>query len=132
MRDYVYFISTLRLHPISDFCDSYYQHLLKVRKDPKAIEHDIRTWGFVFTFNEAEQRVLTNCMDIHECNMEWACVEKVPSGFLPSFYSGKLEQRFYRWVGGENGKYVKMENWPKKLKKYFEDRHLVRMITSIG
>ena len=130
MRDYVYFISTLRLRPISSFCDSYYQHLLKVRKDPKAIEHDIRTWGFVLTFKEAEHCVLTNNMDIHEYNMEWACIEKVHYGFLPAFTN--LEQHFYRWVGGEKGKYVKMKNWPKKLEKYYKEQHLVKMITTIG
>jgi len=127
MKNYVYFVSTLRLCKISSYCDSYYQHLLKVRKDPNAIEHDIRTWGWFFTFKEAEQCVLTNSLDIHDCNMEWACIEKVYCGFLP--YFTKLEQHFYRW---KKDKYIKIENWPKKLDKYYKDRYLVKMISTIG
>lgn len=64
-----YFITCIRYNRFEDEC------------------YDIRCWGYVHTYEQAEKVVLENITDIHECGYyNYAVIEAVPSS-IPVLYT---------------------------------------------
>lgn len=53
-----------------------------------------RCWGYASTFEEAEQRVLENYTDIHECTDQWVVIEEYVMDVL-ALSTGKFQ--WYHW-----------------------------------
>jgi len=72
--------------------------------DDKYGPSGIRTVGFFETFEEAEQRILSNCCDIYEAGYyPYAVIEAANPGIYP-IVDDTITQ-YYKW---NNGKYIKI------------------------
>lgn len=130
----VFFVTSLSLRKISSYskCEpNYYKHLLKMYGGENGLKFDNRTWGWYPTFKIADEWVTKNSSFYYECGYyRWICIEEIPFGTCPYKV---LSQHFYEWQGNEDeGGFVDMGKWPDELEKYFDDEHLVKIITTIG
>ena len=142
---YVYFLTTCELRTISDYGNKKYVEYLRNGKEDRIYDLRKSTLGWYPTFEQAEECVLTNNCDIHECSCTWAVIEKLHFGIYPYLYdSCFLEhkkndfQTFYQWVGPTNtfedqsGGYKKLEDPPKELIEYYKKDSMIFQFARMG
>ena len=72
---------------------------------PSEYVKDSRCWGYVAAFEEAEQAVLHNDFDIHECNYQWAVIEE---HYMGSYAMTTRNMVWYHW-NNEKEQYEKAD-----------------------
>ena len=82
---------------------------IQERKLPKPM--DTRCVGYCTTFQEAEDEVLNNSMDIHEDSYKYAVIEEV----APGIYNFLRKEVWYEWDDSVNS-YKKLEQKPEQFK----------------
>lgn len=72
-----------------------------------------RCWGYTNSFEEAEERVLENYTDFHECSYQWAIIEEHVMDAL-ALPTGRYQ--WYHWnKKGRGYRRCKQPQWAKGL-----------------
>lgn len=63
-----------------------------------AIERSHRCWGYEPTFEKAEEAILNNYTDLHECSYQWAVIEE----HVMSYFA--MTTGFFQWYHWDKDK----------------------------
>lgn len=67
------------------------------------MQKSCRCWGYEESFDKAEEAVINNYMDLHECSYQWAIVEEhvmsyfaLPTGLFQWYHWNEDEKKYER------------------------------------